>query len=92
MTATAPALSAQARLIETRRAQTITELRRHGSDCCLCGKGPTDGTELRLFDPEPGWTQPTMICALCFGPPDESDPRCFTDLPVVWPVMPESNR
>ena len=90
MTPTAAALAAQRSLIEARRAETITELRRHGSECCMCGEGPTDGVELRLFDPDQFWSQPTMICrADWIARGEETD---FTDLPLVWQAMPEASR
>lgn len=87
---TATALAAQRALIDARRAETITELRRAEAECCLCGEGPTDGRELRMFDPAPGWTQPDMICRACFDMRgEEAD---FAALEMVWPVLPEANR
>lgn len=90
MSALATALEAQRRLIAARQSETITELRRHDPGCCMCGDGPTDGVELRAFDPAPGWTQPTMICrADWIGRGEERD---FTDLPLVWAAMNEDSR
>jgi hypothetical protein len=90
MSAASIALQVQARLIEERRAERITELRRHEAECALCGDGPTDGQELRVFDPAPGWTEPAMICRPCWiGRGEEAD---FTDLDLVWSVISEASR
>jgi hypothetical protein len=89
MTPTAAALTAQAALIAARRAETITELRRHEAECMFCGEGPTDGKELRMVDASP-FTLPEMICRPCFEQgPREAD---FTDLPLVWRAIEDASR
>lgn len=88
MTPTAAALSAQAALIAARRAETITELRRHEAECMFCGEGPDTGRELRMYDPASGWVAPDMICRDCHKHPEQD----FEDLPLVWRAIEDATR
>jgi hypothetical protein len=88
MTPLPAALAAQRALIEARRAETIAELRRHEAECFVCGEGPADGKELRLYDPHAGLLAPEMICRACHRHPEQD----FTDLPLVWRAIEDASR
>lgn len=88
MSAASIALAAQARLIEQRRAEAVTELRRHEAECLRCGEGPTDGKELRMCDFAHGWVAPGMVCRDCHKHPEQD----FTDLPLVWSPIQDAAR
>jgi hypothetical protein len=89
MTPTAAALTAQAALIAARRAETITELRRHEAECVMCGEGPDTGRELRMCDASP-ISLPEMWCAECFARHD--DENDFDQLPLVWRAIEDASR
>lgn len=90
MSAASIALAAQARLIEQRRAEAVTELRRHEAQCFLCGDGPTDGVTLRMLERDHVNMAAEMVCARCFPLADwEND---FTDLPLVWNPIQDAAR
>jgi hypothetical protein len=91
MTALPAALAAQKALIDARRAERITELRRHEAECLLCGDGPTEGQELRMIDFFPR-TSPELICRDCFGHDGLSTMMDFTDLALVWNPITEAAR